>query len=50
VLGVEVNGPQPIRFPVREQAADADREVVEPIAARAVAVSRMRAMATRSSA
>jgi hypothetical protein len=34
VLGVEVNGPQPFGLPVRAQAADVDREVVETVAAR----------------
>lgn len=34
MLGVEVNSPHPVGLPVRAQAADVDREVVESIAAR----------------
>jgi hypothetical protein len=34
VLGVEVNTPDPVDLPVRAEAVDVDREVVEPVAAR----------------
>jgi hypothetical protein len=30
VLGVEVNGPQPLGRPVRAQPSDVDGEVIEP--------------------
>jgi hypothetical protein len=50
VLGVKVNGPQPLGLPIWAQAVDVDREVVEAVAAWAVPVSWIREMATRSSA
>jgi hypothetical protein len=32
VLSVEVNGPDPVRLPVRAKSEGVDREVVEPVA------------------
>jgi hypothetical protein len=32
VLGVEVNGPDPVHLPVRAKTADVHREIIEPVA------------------
>jgi hypothetical protein len=50
VLAVEVNGPQPFGLPIRAQAVDVNREVVEASPLGAVAVSWIREMTTWSSA